>query len=343
LPFSQIKGNEKLSDKQGSKIISSRYVMYRGLLLIFVLLFSPSSCKSKSGSGIRNADSEGFCPGLFALGADGKFDTTPCVAVEEKSETKPGDETKVPAVKHVNPTSRQAWTAETKPGSMASTGTLSKIGSDHFKMTGDFFLTVLAPGGYDAGKVTLDHSKAESQKYLMTDSDWKNVEITGYFKISQYKNSNGKITIKARTGPDMPNKGTPPSCVSTGYQMTLSFGGLSTFIKRQWGSKQTARPQKHPSLPLKDKWTGVKFVVKNIDHNGVVVPQLELWLDSAANGTWKLADSTSDRGGWGEWGQACHTDSDAPITWGGPVITLSVDGVTEGEMKNLTVQEIQGL
>ena len=72
---------------------------------------------------------------------------------------------------------------------------------DSFKVTStEVRLGVYTSSGYDQNRIaTLDQGKLTQKGFMQNPDDWKNVEMTGYFKVNSFTNSsrNGPAHIES--------------------------------------------------------------------------------------------------------------------------------------------------
>jgi hypothetical protein len=198
-----------------------------------------------------------------------------------------------------------------------------------------------------SGMDTYNHSIIEARGYWYKPSDWKNVEMTGYFKLNNY--TEDEYTTYSRS---IWHNTTHNGCGGSDYKLRLHFDGSVTFDKEEWHvhySEQpnSARMPEHKIVDglgnLTNKWIGLKSVVYNIEQNGTSYPKLEMWIDQNNNNTWKKIHEYVDKGGWGSTMNRCGGAPDQLITWGSPVVTFRWDGTANVDFRNLSVREIQPL
>jgi hypothetical protein len=165
------------------------------------------------------------------------------------------------------------------------------------------------------------------------DGEWKNVEMTGYFKLQA---GNDQFTLIARQGPTYNDDG---GCGAYGYYGLLSANGDAYFKKKLWHhGGYTGRTAVEESVvdDLDDRWVGIKLVVYDLDDDEV---KLELWVDDGdEENNWKKVTEYVDDGDWETDGSDCDRDSDDIIddgTRGG----FRVDD-SEFEFKDLSIREI---
>ncbi len=180
------------------------------------------------------------------------------------------------------------------------------------------------------------------------DEGWKNVEMTGYFKLEK---GNDQFTLIARQGPTYNDDG---GCGAYGYYGMLSYDGDAFFKKKLFhhgGYTDRTAVEENVVDDLDDRWVGIKMVTYDLgddnnddedeeeDDNNAV--KLELWVDDGnEKNNWKKATEYIDDGDWETNGSDCDKDGDEIIdkgTRGG----FRVDD-SEFEFKDLSIREING-
>jgi hypothetical protein len=228
---------------------------------------------------------------------------------------------------------------------------LSKNQDDSWSVnsTGQTTLNIWTRGSGDFrhrdGMDTYNHSIIEARGYWYKASDWKNVEMTGYFKLNDY--AEDEYTTYSRS---IWHNTTHNGCGGSDYKLRLNFDGSVTFDKEEWHVHYSEQPEstwipEHKSVNgsgnLTNKWIGLKSVVYNIEQNGTSYPKLEMWIDQNYNNTWKKIHEYMDKGGWGSTMNQCGGATDQLITWGSPVVTFRWDDTADVDFRNLSVREIQ--
>jgi hypothetical protein len=167
------------------------------------------------------------------------------------------------------------------------------------------------------------------------DDEWKNVEMTGYFKLEE---GNDQFTLVARQGPTYNDDG---GCGAYGYYGMLSAEGDAFFKKKLYhhgGYSDRTAVEENVVDDLDDRWVGIKLVAYDLDDDEV---KLELWVDDGnEENNWKKATEYVDDGDWEVSGSDCDRSDDDIIedgTRGG----FRVDD-SEFEFKNLSIREIAG-
>src|ERR687892_1546446 len=167
------------------------------------------------------------------------------------------------------------------------------------------------------------------------DDEWKNVEMTGYFRLQE---GNDEFTIIARQGPTYNDDG---GCGAYGYYGMLSADGDAFFKKKLFhhgGYSDRTAVEENVVDDLEDRWVGIKLVVYDLNDDEV---ELELWVDDGdEENNWKKATEYVDDGDWEVSGSDCDRSDDDIIedgTRGG----FRVDD-SEFEFKDLSIREIEG-
>jgi hypothetical protein len=166
------------------------------------------------------------------------------------------------------------------------------------------------------------------------DGKWKNLEMTGYFKLHE---GNDQFTLIARQGPTYNDDG---GCGAYGYYGLLDANGDAYFKKKLFhhgGYTDRTAVEENVVDDLDDRWVGIKLVVYDLDGGDEV--KLELWVDDGdEENNWKKVTEYVDDGDWETHGSDCDRDSDDIIddgTRGG----FRVDD-SEFEFKDLSIREI---
>lgn len=180
-------------------------------------------------------------------------------------------------------------------------------------------------------------------------TNWKNVEITGYVKVvSVIKNSTNKViendlTWYARGGKHNPKV----PCEATAYMGGLYDTGRVGWKKELWfvGGYTDEKDANKVTAPLLDRWVGWKVVIYNINNNSEV--KLESYLDNTNTNYWVKVTDLVDDGGWYAkrpdsdfFSSNCPKDKASIITNSGSTATFRSDNLI-WDFKNLSIREIQ--
>ena len=191
----------------------------------------------------------------------------------------------------------------------------------------------------DSGAFELDAETGSEEHGVRIHADspdghWKNVEMTGYFKLEEGKD---QFTLIARQGPTYNDDG---GCGAYGYYGMVSAEGDAFFKKKLFHhggySDRTAVKEKVLG-DLGERWVGIKLVVYDLDGDDV---KLELWIDDGnEQNQWKKATEYIDDGDWEVSGSDCDRSDDDIIeegTRGG----FRVDD-SKFDFKDLSIREIE--
>ena len=210
---------------------------------------------------------------------------------------------------------------------------------DNFLMTSQEHIDLQENDREDPGAFELD-AETGSEKHgvrLHADSPnghWKNVEMTGYFKLEQ---GDDQFTLIARQGPTYNDDG---GCGAYGYYGMVSAEGDAFFKKKLFhhgGYSDRTAVKENVIGNLDGRWVGVKLIVYDLDKDDV---KLELWVDDGdEQNQWKKVTEYIDNGDWAVSGSDCDRSDDDIIeegTRGG----FRVDN-SEFDFKDLSIREIQ--
>jgi hypothetical protein len=166
------------------------------------------------------------------------------------------------------------------------------------------------------------------------EGEWKNVEVTGYFKLLD---GDDQFTLIARQGPSYNDDG---GCGAYGYYGMLSADGDAYFKKKLFhhGGGYTDRTAVEEGVvdDLEDRWVGIKLLVYDLNDDEV---KLELWVDDGdEQNNWEKVTEYVDDGDWETEDSDCDRSSD-DIIEEGPRGGFRIDD-SEFEFKDLSVREI---
>lgn len=185
-----------------------------------------------------------------------------------------------------------------------------------------------------------------NRKYMGTERDWKDVEVTFYAKIIQVNNSdrNGgpHFELEARSG--LHGDDHPP-CEGTALHTNLYPNGrvkLEKELSHTDGYTGNDPERTNVTSSLMNRWIGLKGIFYNTNDGNV---KIELWLDKNANNDWgdEPVLSKIDNGGWkidDDGDNECYGENDEKIIWGGPVVIFRSDQLKEFYIKRASVREI---
>ncbi len=197
---------------------------------------------------------------------------------------------------------------------------------------------------------TLNQTELSKKGYIQSPNDWKNVEMTGYFKINNFTNStaNGAahIELVARgaknTNDETLINGYPEQCESTTYHSNTYETGRVKFEKdlQHIQGYTTSDKEKLHAIenPLLGRWIGIKAVFYNMPNRFV---KLEQFIDKNSNNNWHKVLSYIDDGHWGGGHPECGGSNNQIITWGGPIAIFRWDNINDMDIKDFSIREIQ--
>ena len=233
---------------------------------------------------------------------------------------------------------------QTNPPSM------TKNSDGSFKVTSTQVRYGVAPSsGYNPSQIKTTNQRTMIQQgYMQSPGDWKNVEMTGYFKINSFTSStnNGAahIELLARGGIHTSSK----SCEGTAYHSNLYETGRNKFEKEleHTAGYTTNDPEKSGvTKKLDGRWIGLKATFYT-RADGTV--KLEQWIDDSTDniGTpgnnWHKSIEFVDTGSnWGGGHPNCGGADKTMISWGGPLTHFRWDNIDNMDVKLFSVREIQ--
>jgi hypothetical protein len=203
---------------------------------------------------------------------------------------------------------------------------------------------ILTSSGYHPKLITtFNQMQLATKGYMQSPNDWKNVEMTGYFKVNHFTSSihNGAahIELLARGGRNTDEL----PCEATTYHSNTYETGRVKFEKDLMHTigytSNSTDPQKEAIPKLDRKWVGIKAVFYNLP-NGKGV-KLEQWIDQDASNTWHKVLEFIDNGYWGGGHPNCGGTDHSIITWGGPIAIFRWDNIDDMDIKDFSVREIQ--
>jgi hypothetical protein len=232
--------------------------------------------------------------------------------------------------------------------------------SSNFFITENLNLSKLSDGSWriNASHVRMVVNTSEGQE------KWKNVEITGYVRLSHLLNRNVSDTDISNglntSGEDeiddlvfISRSGRHSSevpCEGTAYNAGLHTDGSIGWKKEIWhtGGYTEERARHKLAESYLNQWVGLKAVVYNImrdnETSGV---KLEMYIDGSNINNWTEVSDITDRGGWYTksnntefFSAGCGRARDHVIIDGGPNVIFRTDN-TLLDFKNLSVREIQ--
>jgi hypothetical protein len=182
---------------------------------------------------------------------------------------------------------------------------------------------------------TYDYSALAQKGYWYKPTDWKNVEATGYFKVSSSSSGDGIsfVTRSVRHSNAIEN-----GCGGSAYHNNIRFDGTFQYKKEMWHvNYDILSPTKNGIGSIMNKWVGFKGVVYNLPDGTV---KLESYVDKDNNNHWQKVEELVDSGHWGN--DMTHCNANAPgaaITWASPMFDYKSTGVTY-DFQKLSLREI---
>lgn len=172
---------------------------------------------------------------------------------------------------------------------------------------------------------------------------WKNVEITGYFKIISANASDAAIDWYARGR--LHTSQSP--CEGAAYHAGLQMDGTVFWQKEIWhtGGYSDSRSNLNATHSILGKWVGFKAIMSNVDNESAV--RMETYLDDNATNHWRKVMDTIDGGGWYAnapnevfYSANCGRSKDYVILNAGPIATFRSDNII-WDFKDLSIREIR--
>lgn len=182
---------------------------------------------------------------------------------------------------------------------------------------------------------TYDYSALAQKGYWYQPTDWKNVEATGYFKVSSSSSGDGIsfVTRSVRHSNAIEN-----GCGGSAYHNNIRFDGTFQYKKEMWHvNYDILSPTKNGIGSIMNKWVGFKGVVYNLPDGTV---KLESYVDKDNNNHWEKVQELVDSGHWGNDMTHCNASTPgATITWASPMFDYKSTGVTY-DFQKLSLREI---
>jgi hypothetical protein len=234
--------------------------------------------------------------------------------------------------------------------------------SSHFSETGGFELIRQNDGSWRANSTHV-RLVVETPQNM---TDWKNVEITGYAKLSLPTNVNSTSSIDSNSINSTANNSESEEiddlafigrsgrhssevpCEGNAYVGGLHNEGSVGWKKEIWhtGGYTDERAKNTVTEPLLDRWVGWKVIIYDMQVNNQTAVKLESYLDDHNNDSWKKVTEIIDNGGWysrstdEEFFRAdCGKARDHIIVEAGPFVIFRTDNLIL-DFRNLSVREI---
>jgi hypothetical protein len=199
--------------------------------------------------------------------------------------------------------------------------------------------TELAPAGDGSWRASDETDSRNSGTRLEVgtptgETPWGDVEISGYVQLES-SSFDEEFSWYGRSG----HHTADDPCDGTAYHMQLTYGGDVWYQKEIWhtgGYTPIRRGElADVTAPLVGRWVGVKAMIYT--DGGVVVN--EIWVDGAADGTWRKVNGIVDDGGWAGSELGCERAIDQVLTDPRPIVAFRADNATF-RFRQLCVREI---
>jgi hypothetical protein len=172
--------------------------------------------------------------------------------------------------------------------------------------------------------------------------EWRNVEMTGYAKVTVANTTFDSLVWYARGG----KHDSLVPCEGTSLKGRLTVSGTASWIKEIWhtGGYTNERAKVQATDSIVGRWIGWKVVMYNVNDDKAV--KMESYLDDKATNKWVKVTELIDNGGWNSnrpdsvfYSANCGKPRDYVITNGGKIATFRSDNMI-WDFKNLSVREI---
>jgi len=197
--------------------------------------------------------------------------------------------------------------------------------------------------------------------------DWKNIEITGYVRLSHLNNYNegsspdNNKELELNDGEELEVNGlvfvtrsgrhsSEVPCEGTAYNGAFNTDGSVGWKKEIWhtGGYTDERARYKIAESFLNQWIGWKVVVYNIENgNETSAVKLESYIDSSNNNNWTKVSEFIDNGGWYSksnildfFNAGCDRARDYVITEGAPFLVFRTDNLLL-DFKDFSIREIQ--
>ena len=195
---------------------------------------------------------------------------------------------------------------------------------------------------------TYDHSEWATRGHIYKPHDWKNIEITAYYKIVRLKSglNPGLVDFWIYTRGVSHSSAVADGCGGSAYRFTWSDKGDDIGYQKEMyhnidlsnncGDRLNIGTRVDSgSGNLIGKWFGIKCIMWNTSNNTNV--HLETWMDKLANNAWVKVKEENDTGGIYPGapstscpgGEACGGTRDERFTWGSPLLRFNWRDVAE--------------
>ena len=184
---------------------------------------------------------------------------------------------------------------------------------------------------------TYDYSKLTQTGYWYKPTDWKNLEITMYVKVTGNSGGGNEISLVSRSVRHSTN--VHEGCGGSSYHNNIDFtNGQFKYKKEMWHVNYDIKPYSGINIgSTMNKWVGFKGIVYNQPDGSI---KLESYVDKDNNNNWQKATELIDKGNWGNDMTHCNARTPgAVINWGSPMVIFKSNGVSY-DFKKLSVREI---
>jgi len=184
---------------------------------------------------------------------------------------------------------------------------------------------------------TYDYSRLSQIGHFYKPTDWKNIEITIYFKVLSASGGGDEISLVSRSVRHSTN--VHEGCGGSSYHNNIDFtNGKFKFKKEMWHVNYDIKSYSGITIgSTMNKWIGFKGIVYNLPDGSV---KLESYIDKDNNNNWQKATELVDKGNWGDDMTHCNARTQgAAITWGSPMTIFKSNGVAY-DFKNYSVRQI---
>ena len=155
--------------------------------------------------------------------------------------------------------------------------------------------------GYHKGDINDNHDDIDLNNdgtgHMMKQGGFRDVEITGYFMGTQSTNdSDAEYVLYCRGG-----EHNDPECEGFAYKVAVCYNnGRCRVRKEQWHVSYVDQDWRagHGGS-VRNKWTGMKFIVVNRGSAPNISVYMEIWIDKQNNNSWERVYTYTDDGGWG--------------------------------------------
>lgn len=202
---------------------------------------------------------------------------------------------------------------------------------------------ILTNTPYNETKIPPDQTKFNAQRYMMSNTDWTNFEVTLYAE-SVSTEPNSEISIYGRSARHVMGR----AYEGTYYKVTITADGKISCNSKHWhpGGINILEPNSGSIGDIEGKRIGIKFIVyTNKDGRSAVIKCL---VDTDGNNSWTQMLYVIDNGdlfGNNNSYVRYGDESTKVITWGGPIIGIEIRNYPENGIMidKMSVREIDAL